>query len=76
MTIAYRLQIYLIIVLVIFCWHLEGHCREEQDPNPLVRGSDPDSDPLFRGPDLDQYLHVTDPEHWVKRTEEREMVFF
>jgi hypothetical protein len=43
---------------VIFCWHLEGHCRKEQD-----------SDLVVRGPDPDPYQNVTDPEHWFKETE-------
>jgi hypothetical protein len=35
---------------IIFCWHLEGHCRKEQDTDPdpdlLVNGMDPrDTDP-------------------------------
>jgi hypothetical protein len=25
----------------IFCWCLEGHWRKEQDPDPLVKGTDP-----------------------------------
>ncbi len=38
-----------------FCWHLEGHWRKEHelDPDPLVRGTDPDP-----------YPNVMDPEHW------------
>ncbi len=38
-----------------FCWHLEGHWRKKQelDPDPLVRGTDPDPN-----------RNVMDPEHW------------
>jgi hypothetical protein len=40
---------------LFFCWHLEGHWRKEQDPDPLVKGTDPR--------DPDPYQNVTDPEH-------------
>ncbi len=45
---------------IIFCWHLEGHWRKEQDPDPhqLVEGTDP------RIRIRDPYQNVTDPEHW------------
>jgi hypothetical protein len=49
-----------------FFWHLEGH-RRKQDPNPLLKGADPDSDPLVIGPD--PYQNITDPENWFKGTE-------
>ncbi len=26
---------------LVFCWHLEGQWRKQQDPDPLVRGMDP-----------------------------------
>jgi hypothetical protein len=53
---------------VIFFWHLEGH-RRKQDPNPILKGADSDSDPLVIGPDPDPYQNITDPEHWFKETE-------
>ncbi len=27
--------------LPVFCWHLEGQCWKQKDPDPLVRGMDP-----------------------------------
>jgi hypothetical protein len=41
-----------------FCLRLEGHRRKEQD-------REPDPDPLVRGPEPDPYQNVTDPEHCV-----------
>ncbi len=48
----------------------------ESDPDPLARGTDPqsdpdlnpesDADPLARGADLDPYQNVTDPQHCLK----------
>jgi hypothetical protein len=35
-------MIFVIIEEIIFCWHLEGHCRKEQD---LEQDLDPDPDP-------------------------------
>jgi hypothetical protein len=37
---------------LVFCWHLEGQWRKQQDPDP-----DPDPDPLVRG---------MDPQHCLK----------
>jgi hypothetical protein len=27
--------------LKYFCWHLEGHRQKKQNPDPQVRGTDP-----------------------------------
>ncbi len=37
---------------IVFCWRIEGQGRKQQDPDPLVRGPDPDP-----------YQNVTDPQH-------------
>jgi hypothetical protein len=42
---------------MIFSCHLEGHWRKYQDPEP-------DPDPLVKGRDPDPYQNVMDPQHW------------
>jgi hypothetical protein len=43
-----------------FCWRLVGQLRKQQDPDPLVRGTDP------ADPDPDLYQNVTNPQHWLQ----------
>jgi hypothetical protein len=38
-----------ISIKIIFCWHLEGHRRKEQDPDPHP----------------DQLVKCTDPRFWI-----------
>ncbi len=46
-----------ILEIIIFCWHLEGHLRKEQEPDPA---------PLVRGTDPHPYQNIMDPEHCKK----------
>jgi hypothetical protein len=45
----------------IYCWHLEGHWRKEQDLEP-----DPHPDPLVKGTDPDPRKNIMDPERCLQ----------
>ncbi len=44
---------------LVFCWHLEGHWRKQQDPDPLGSQRHGSADP-------DPHQNVMDPPHWCK----------
>jgi hypothetical protein len=53
---------------IIFCWHLGGHWRKEQDPDPVL---DPDAvSQRYGSKDPDKhpnpYQNVKDPEFWLE----------
>ncbi len=47
----------------VFCWHLDGHWRKEQDPY-----QHPEPDPLFRGMDPRIRIRILTKMSWIRHT--------